>query len=143
MWPLFGRSIIMDRDETLPVLREGEVIYRDGKPVKRDPIRFEARANVQPLTGKALMLVPEGDRYKEQFMVYAPLDPGVPKLQTADKVWRNGGVFIMHEAKDWGSYVEARMVREDVVADVPVDFGRIPGSDGIAPMSPMEKRQDI
>jgi hypothetical protein len=141
MWPLFGRSRIMDRDERLPILREGEVIYVDGKPVKRDPIRFEAPANVQPLTGKQLLLVPEGDRLKEQFMLYAPLASGVMRLRLADKVWRNGAVFILHECKDWGSYTEARMVRQDVPGGLP-DFGTIPTGDGacnpgVPPESPV------
>lgn len=142
MWKLSGRSRIMDRDEVLPVLREGEVVYKDGKPHKRAPLRFDAPANVQPLTGKQLFVVPEGDRLKEQFMVYAPMWPDIPKIHTADKVLRNGGLFIVHEAKDWGSYVEARMVRQDVQGGVP-DFGRVIPGHGEEPASDHEKAPTI
>ena len=141
MWPLFGVSSIMACDEVLPFLREGtappgdDVVYVGGKPVKRDPTTMILRATVQPVDGRDLMLVPEGDRFTENLWVYVdkgcapilpphepnPDDQGAclaPFPQDDDKVLRNGKVYQVQECQDWGSYVRARVTLVDVGPDV-------------------------
>lgn len=138
MHHLLGRCRLMSQDERLPILREGKVIYRDGKPVKREIARFEATCGVAAMLGKELQLLPEGDRRREQFKVYQQPVFGEPKIQPGDKALRNGGVYVFEDAKDWGSFVEGLMVHQDVDPNNPPDFGRVPAGDGSVPDSPPE-----
>jgi len=109
-------------DETLPVLREGtavgrNVVYVDGKPVKRNGLRYNVVANVQPVVGRELEIVPEGDRYKEQYWLFADNLHNDVVLQVNDKILRGGKLYQIQQAMDWGSYTESRMVLIDVSPD--------------------------
>ena len=119
MIPLQGPSQIITGDETLVVIEEGKVVYVDGKPVKPNPIQFSLTCNVQPLDGRELMLVPEGDRYKEQYWVFTnEMDRPVRDNQ---RVLRQGIQFQIQETEQWGSYQAFRMTRIDVGPNESVD----------------------
>lgn len=126
---LFGQSQILKQDENLVIYREGtnipeNVVYVDGKPIKRNTITFSIIANVQPLGSKDLLLVPEGDRYREQFWLYAEnqkiiTDEGIeittePLIRDQDQIIRQGIYFQAQGIENWGSYVRARIMRVDV-----------------------------
>lgn len=129
---LFGKSQILRKDEELQVLREGDiksgqVVYIDGKPVKRNPLKFCIRANVQPMGSFDLLLVPEHDRFREQLWAYFEnkaivIDEGIEiestsLLQVEDKVTRLGIAYQVQGVENWGSYSRARLMRIDVGPD--------------------------
>lgn len=117
MWKLSGQSQIITMDETLLVTRQGstmgvDVTYVDGKIVKTDAIDFCITCNVQPMSGKDLLLVPEGDRYTEQLWVWS--NQKQKPLLTNDLVSRKGLTYQVQSSEDWGSYTRARIMRVDV-----------------------------
>lgn len=115
MYKLSSRSRIINNDERLAALREGGAVYVGGKPVKRDPVRYRIVGNVQPLGGKDLLLVPEGDRTKEQYNVWS--ENRDQAMQTGDLVLRLGVVFQIQGTEPWGSYTKARMMAVDLGLD--------------------------
>jgi hypothetical protein len=129
---LFGQSQIMKGDETLPVLRQGtniseNVVYVDGKPIKRNSISFCVVANVQPLSGRDLLLVPELDRYKEQWNLFILNDKyftdeslevqSDSRLKVQDQINRLGVNYTIQNVENWGSYSLARIMRVDTGPD--------------------------
>ena len=120
-WKLSGPSNIITGDETLDVVREGtslggNVNYVDGKLVKTNPLKFCIICNVQPLTGKDLLLVPEGDRYTDQLWVW--MNQQQTPLLTNDMVLRQGRTYQVQSAENWGSYTKARIMKVDVGPNV-------------------------
>ncbi len=61
------------------------------------------------MSGKDLLLVPEGDRTREQYWLYTEC-----KVQLADRVERCGVNFQVQSVQNWGSYNQARIMRIDV-----------------------------
>ena len=102
-------SRIITRDEVLSVIREGCVKFIDGKPVKSDIRNFTIKANVQPLNGRELLIVPENDRFKEQYWVFTQ-----DLILVNDRIQRNGVNYQVQEPEAWGSYIRARIMRVDV-----------------------------
>lgn len=120
-WRLQGPSQIIEKDETLKVRRQGSsvpknVSYVDGKPVKRTEFDFEITCNVQPLNGRDLLILPEADRFKEQYWVF--MNQQEKPLLVNDIVVRfqEGQLvnFQVQSAENWGSYTRARIMRIDV-----------------------------
>jgi hypothetical protein len=101
--------IIRELDELLSIVREGPVKYVDGKPVKGEPTTFEIKANVQPLNGRELLIVPEGDRFKDQLYLYTS-----ERLLVNDRVYRKGFSYQVQVIEEWGSFRRARVMRIDV-----------------------------
>jgi hypothetical protein len=129
MIQLFDQVDIIIDDETLLVTREGETVWKDGKPFKREIIEFPITCNVQPLNGRDLQMVPEGDRYKEQYWVF--MNQEQKPVQTNDKVVRPGVLqnskpakvlFQVQEVQNWGSFTQARIVRIDVGPDANANY---------------------
>jgi hypothetical protein len=129
MIKLFGPSQILKKDEEITVIRQGteipeNVSYVDGKPVKRTFIKFTFVGNIQPLNGRDLLLVPENDRFKEQYWIYFNNDQlcdqgflrtkDIPLVMVNDQIVRLGVNFQVQELEDWGSYARARIMRIDV-----------------------------
>lgn len=112
MIKLQGKSRIIAYDEKVTACRECRVIYVDGKPVKKDLESFEVICNVQPLNGRELLLVPEGDRDLEQYNLFAE------KLQfplmVNDRIIRQGVNYQVQIIEDWGSFIKVRIVKNDV-----------------------------
>lgn len=124
MIKLFDQVDIIIHDETLLVKRNGRTDYKDGKPIHRYIEEFEITCNVQPMSGRDLLLVPEGDRYKEQYWVF--MNQKDKPLHTNDKVIRPGVdqnsqpvevPFQVQEVQNWGSFTQARIMRLDVGPD--------------------------
>lgn len=124
MIKLFGQSQILKKDEFISVRREGVVTYVDGKPQKWEIGNFTVRGNVQPMAGRDLLMVPEHDRFKEQywlfidnaeFFVKAGFDvESKPVLKVNDIVIRLGVNYQIQQVQDWGSYVRCHMMRIDI-----------------------------
>lgn len=116
MIQLFGPSRIISTDEVLTVFRESAVDLIDGKPVKLGLSEFKVKANVQPLNGRDLLLVPEGDRFKDQFWVYT--NEQIKPLKVNDRITRGDFNFQVQSLETWGrapyGYQRARIMRIDV-----------------------------
>lgn len=110
MRSLEGSSQIIDGDEVLSVYRQGPVTYADGKPVAKTETYLTITASVQPMDGRDLLLVPEGDRFKEQLVLFVRGEP----LQINDRVLRAGVNYQVQSLESWGSYQQARIMRMDV-----------------------------
>lgn len=119
MFSMSGPSEIMLSDETLLLRRQisslgDSVIIVDGKRVYRDFVEFQIDCNVQPTTGDDLLLLPEGDRFDEQLILYVQDTSEQP--QPNDLVKR-GDWYVVQAAEGWGSYTRVRMQRVDVGPD--------------------------
>ena len=115
-WKLSGQSQIITGDEVLEVQREGSdipgsIVYLDGKPVRRQPIIFTIVCTVQPLSGRDLLMVPEGDRISANYWVWSNQTQKPLKLN--DLIRREDEVYQVQESSDWGSYTRARMMLVD------------------------------
>jgi hypothetical protein len=102
-------SYIMSHGELVVVTRQGATTYIDGKPVKAAGESFDFRGSVQPLNGRDLLLVPEGDRFKEQFWFYTSC-----RILVNDLMTRCAIRYQTQTVEDWGSYRRARLMRIDV-----------------------------
>lgn len=110
---LQGKSQLIQNDEQLCVTRWPATQYKDGKPVNLSPpLKFMICGNVQPLSGKDLLIVPEGNRDKEQYWIFTQA-----RLELADKITRNGVNFEVQTSEGWGSFYQARIMRIDVGPD--------------------------
>jgi hypothetical protein len=96
-------------DETLEAFRDGDVIYIDGKPQKINKTKFCFDCNVQPLGGRDLLMVPEGDRYKEMYNLWTK---GMP-LKDNDRIKRLGKFYQVQSLENWGSYQKAKIMLDD------------------------------
>jgi hypothetical protein len=119
MIALQGPIDLIEFDETLDVFRDGEVIVLDGKPIKRDVFEFKIICNVQPMNSRDLLMVPEWDRYKEQYWLYT--NNLETTVYVSDRVQRRdtqGGDqivnFEVQSIENWGSYQRVRIMRIDV-----------------------------
>ena len=123
-------SRIITGDEELAVYRELSAIYKDGKLLKYEVTSFLIICNIQPLNGRDLQMVEEGDRAKEQYWIFVenlkpykpnplsdnttpPLTP-ISSLLVNDRVSRKGVNFTVQQVEDWGAYSRARIVRIDI-----------------------------
>lgn len=124
MIKLWQSSQILKKDETLQVRREQIVTYKDGKPVKNGVVWFSLVTNVQPVPGHDLLLVPEHDRFREQFILYYnnaqfSVDKGISvegisNLTLSDIIVRQGNNYEVQSVDVWGTYSKARIMRVDV-----------------------------
>lgn len=111
MYALQGRSQIINHDETLSVSRNGPVVFIDGLAVSKKIEEFPVVCNVQPVDAKDLLLVPEGDRTKEQFWMYYE---STVSLQLRDVVTRTGKKYQVQAISQWGSYERTRIMLIDI-----------------------------
>lgn len=118
MIKLQGKSRIMNKDETLEIIREGRVVYREGLPFKPDDETLVLiDCNVQPFGPKDLLMVPEADRSKEWLWLFAEnrtSDDKPYKLQLNDRIMRKGLAYQTQGVEDWGTFTQAKIVRIDV-----------------------------
>ena len=125
MIKLQGPSTIITKDESFTVTREGQVIILDGKPIKRGLMTFSVSGNIQPMNGRELLLVPEGDRFKEQYWLFynnssivvnqgLEIETNPTSIIVNDRVTRLGVNFQVQNVENWGTYAKARIMRDDV-----------------------------
>lgn len=124
MIKLFGYSQILKKDEVLEIHRQGPTAYIDGKPQKRFPPPFQVIANVQPMSGRDLLMVPEHDRQKEQYWLFLDNKQfvedmglelrGPSMLKLNDRVVRLSVNYQVQSVENWGSYSRVRIMRIDV-----------------------------
>lgn len=115
MIKLQGPSRIINHDETLEVERSNGVTYVEGLPVESGRTTFNIICNIQPLTGRDLLIVPEGDRLKEQYFIWCEQNEQI--LLPNDMVKRDGLNFQIQSVENWGSYTRARIMRIDIGPD--------------------------
>lgn len=113
MWKLSQPSFIMTHDEVLSVTRDPRQIYQgvqyvDGLPRidVSQASSYPLTCNVQPVSGRDLELLPEGQRLGQQYYLYCPAQPVLP--EAGDTFERDGMTFQVQEATFWGNYTRAR-----------------------------------
>lgn len=108
---LLGKTQLINCDgEPVTVARnQACAVYVDGKLTTPPEFTFTATGSVQPLGGRDLLLVPEGDRYKEQLWFFT-----ASKLKMKDRVTRCGINYQVQAVEDWTAYVRARLMRIDL-----------------------------
>ncbi len=124
MIKLFGFSQILKKDETVTITRLESVDWVDGRPVQRPQNAFQVIANIQPVNGRDLLLVPEGDRFREQYWMYLDNSffkvnmglevTGPTSLRTNDRVTRLGVNYQVQSIEQWGTFCRCRIMRIDV-----------------------------
>jgi hypothetical protein len=123
MWDLDGPIELLECDEYVRAMRlgtaiDGGVIYIDGLPQRgQKHQQFRVTCTVQPMGGKDLLLVPEGDRTREQLWLYQSLMPPISRstlLRVNDIVLRDGCAYQVQGCQDWGSYAQARLMAVDM-----------------------------
>jgi hypothetical protein len=119
MYRLKRQSRLMNRDERLPVLRPGEVVIRDGKPVKRLYRQYRLLANVQPASARELARMPEGDVAGER--LYAFSQNRDEPMALNDLVLRRGKVYVVDAVEPWGGYTKGRLTKYDGARE-PLEF---------------------
>lgn len=118
-WKLQGQSRIMRNDEVLTKLAF-EVTFVDGKSQNKLISEEPFNANVQPMSGRDLLLVPEHQRFLEQYWCFVPLKKSVDQPptpifnKTGEVVHRNGIHYQVQSIDYWGSYQRLRIMRVDV-----------------------------
>jgi hypothetical protein len=108
MKTFIGNSRIINYDEKVRVERVGCVQYVDGKPQRSESTTFEIQCHTQPLKGIDLLLVPEGDRTKDQRWLWTRA-----QLQIKDVIFRQESRYQIQTVEAWQGFIKVRMVRID------------------------------
>ena len=93
---------------TFRVDRATAVSFEDGKAETTSGETFYVPANVQPVSGRELAILPEGDRVKEQIWFYT-----AASIFLNDVVTAKGARFQVQVVEAWPGYVRARCARID------------------------------
>lgn len=128
MIPLYGKPTIITNDEIIVIYRRKDIVWKDGRPVWNNELALKFRGNVQPMMAKDLLLVPEGDRLKEQLWVWTNNDGKCGagnSIEVNDMMVRLNVNYQVQSTENWGSYTRSRMMRIDVGPD------RTPGEQAI------------
>lgn len=94
----------------LKVARENRITWFEGIPFSDRKTDFEIRALVVPITGKELLLLPEGDRFRNNIQIYTQGD-----IRDNDVVIYMNQPFEVQTVFNWVEiYRTARAMRLDV-----------------------------
>jgi len=98
--------------ETVAVKRYATT-YTKGRPVKTLSSSFTARGNIQPLSGKEVLQLPEGDRTSENLWMYTATE-----IAVNDEITRLGKVYEARESQNWSTqgmlqHYKVRLVKKD------------------------------
>ena len=101
---------LLNEGEDVDVKRELPGVFRKGRHVRSNKFEeFEARGSVQPLTGKEIAQVEEGDRRRRHLWFYT-----VARIKEDDIITRMDDEYEVQVVEDWGAYTKSRMVLIDV-----------------------------
>lgn len=100
---------LMKCTETVCVERMSKATYVKGRPSLEECEKFDILANIQPVTGRELLMVPEGERSRNHLDVFTET-----RLKPKDVVVRFGERFEVHFVEEWGPYFKARVRGTDV-----------------------------
>ena len=93
----------------IPVARENRITWFEGIPYADRKTDFAVRGIIFPLTGKELLLVPEGDRFRQNIWVYTQED-----IRDDDVIIHNDQPYEMQTVQNWGTFKQGRAMRFDV-----------------------------
>ena len=84
-------------DELITIERTVESIDNKGRPIEGATSIFEnEKASVQPLSGQELLLLPEGERIRQNLWLYTTFD-----ILIDDIVIRNNKNYTTMTVEDW------------------------------------------
>jgi hypothetical protein len=120
---LSARSRIMNGDETVILTRQGRTIgggitWVAGRPVVDETLTqtISVRCNVQPVQGDDLQTLPDGQQDSDQFYLYCQKQAALPVI--GDLFSRNGKMYQIMDADDWGAYVRARGINSQALTQL-------------------------
>jgi len=92
----------MLRNEAVTIKRYGQTIYLKGHAVAGAETILLGDATIQPLNGKELLQLPEGDREKESVKIFTD----TLELKNNDiLICANNKSFELKEIKDWTAHI--------------------------------------
>lgn len=117
---LSSDSQLMNNDETVYIVRQPldvpeSITYVDGKPV-RDASQFDifpCKANVQPLSGKELERLPDGQQTDDQLYLWT--NNHAQAFWIGDLMERNGVKYQCEAVDAWGNYTRARFAADQTL----------------------------
>lgn len=93
--------------QTLTVIRPGTVTYVDGVATDAgDGSTFEVQGSLQPMTGRDLLVVPEGQRHQRRWKLYTTAELKTAESagnQGADRVVWQGKHLVVESRQAWSS----------------------------------------
>lgn len=89
--------------------RKGKTTYEKYEPVTGPDKVIVITANVQPVMGRELLMLPEGEREREQYFVFSR-----DKICSDDVIVWCGRRFEVRVVEPWQTHYEARMALIDV-----------------------------
>lgn len=106
---LLNKSIkLLSGGETVKVRRKGDPTNVKGRLKPNFVDAFDIIANVQPVSGRELLNVEEGDRDRQRLDFYTRT-----KLIRDDELERDDEIFDVELVESWGPYFMARAVLKD------------------------------
>lgn len=106
---LLPKVTLISTGEKLNVRRYGSVDWVKGRPENQKCEEFCIVANVQPLTGKEVLKLEEGERTKDHLNLWTKGD-----IRKKDVVKRCNELYEVQNVEMWQSHRKARMVLIDV-----------------------------
>ena len=100
---------LLSHGEPVRVERALAISFVDGKPVTSETGRFEIRASIQPLSGREMQIVPEGDRMKTLMWFYS-----ASEIIVNDVLISEGVRYQVNHSEAWPGHWKARAARIDV-----------------------------
>lgn len=104
-----GISYELMQKMVIPVRRECRITWDNGLTFANDVKNFDIKGIIIPLTGKELLLVPEGDRFRQQVWVYTQQE-----IRDNDSIIWDGYPYEVQIVENWGSYRRSRAMKMDV-----------------------------
>lgn len=107
-------------EEDFAIIQSGEFLtlrrydsegkYYRGKFIRnRMYTEHQIQCSFQPITGREILQLPEGDRLKDHAKVYSEF-----AMKDGDVIVRDGKTYEVQAAYLWGTYSKAIVVQEDV-----------------------------
>lgn len=107
---------IMRHGERIRVRRYAIGTYRDGEYVEGDCEEFCIIGNIQPVTGYALLQVPEGERHKRHFSLFTTSRLLVKDICSGFDITSTFGSNLTYEvmsSENWGRYHKCLVKLQD------------------------------
>ena len=99
---------IITKGECAKVCRKAKGAYVDGFYSDGKSCEFDIVASIQPLTGREILQVPEGDRLREHFNIFSEF-----KMQVNDVMIKDSLKYEVQKVEDWNEYTKSIAVLND------------------------------
>ena len=91
-------KMLFGQNELITITQYGDPTYIKGRAVQGVSISNSGLASIQPLNGKEILQLAEGDREKESIKVFTDQ---VALINNADLIRASGDIFELQGVKNW------------------------------------------